>query len=171
MPSSPLAAHTVERRQAWHAIIALGQHTRSDGVERGMPSSPLGSTHGRTTSDVAYRHRRGAAHTVERRRAWHAIIALGQHTRSDGIERGMPSSPLGSTYGRTTSDVAYRHRRWEAHTVDRCRAWHAIIAFGKHRRPNDVERGMPLSPLGSTHGRTTSDVAYRHRRWEAHTVE
>ena len=168
---SPWAAHTVRRLRTWHAMIASWQHIRSNDVGRGMSSLPLGSTDGRTASGVACYHRHWPTYKVGRRGAWPAIIALGQHTRSDIFERGMPSSPLGSTYGRTTSDVAYRHRHWEAHTVDRRRAWHAIIAFGKHRRPNDVERGMPLSPLGSTHGRTTSDVAYRHRRWEAHTVE
>ena len=145
--------------RAWTAKYAFAQHTRSSDVGRGMPSSPLGSTHGRTTSGVACHLRLFAAHTVERRRAWHAIIAFGQHTRSNDVGRGMPSSPLGSTHGRTTSGVACHHRLWAAHTVERRRAWHAIIAFGQHTRSSDVGRGMPSSPLGSTHGRTTSGVA------------
>ena len=119
------AAHTVERHRSWHAIIAFGNHTRANDVGRGMQSSPL------------------AAHTVERRRAWHAIIALWHHTRSDGVERGMPSSPLGSTHGRTTSDVAYRHRRWAAQMVGQRRPWHAIIAFGQHTRSDGVGHCMP----------------------------
>ena len=142
----------VGRRRAWHAIIALEQRTQLNDVRRGMPSSPVGSTHGRTTSGVACRHRLRAAHTVGRRQRWHAIIAYGQHTRSNDIGRGMPSLPLGSTHGRTTSGVACHHHLWEAHTVELCRAWHAIIAFGQHKRLNDVERGMPSSPLGRTHG-------------------
>ena len=74
--------HTGERRRAWHAIIAfwaaqsvercrashditsLGLHAQSDDVGCGMTSTPLNSTHDR------------------QRRAWHDIIALGQHTWS-----------------------------------------------------------------------------------------
>ena len=147
---SPLMANTVERRRAWHAIISFGQHTRSNDVGRGMPSSPLDSTHGRTTSGVAFHHGPLTTHTVKRRRAWHAIIALGRQTRSNNVRRDMPSLPLGSTEGRTTSGVACHHR--PAHTVERRRAWHAIIAFGQHTRSNNVGRGMPSSPLGNIHG-------------------
>ena len=44
-----LTAHSVERRQVWHAIIAVGQHTWSNNVRCGMTSSPLDCTHGQTT--------------------------------------------------------------------------------------------------------------------------
>ena len=160
MPSSPLdnkhgrttsgvacnhllwAAHTVERRQAWHAITAFGQHTRSNDVGCGMPSSPKNSTNGQTTSGVACHHHLWAAHTVELRRAWHAIIAFGQHKRSNDVGCGMPSSPLGSTDGRTTSGVACHNRLKAAHTVERRRAWHDITAFGQHTRSNNVGRDM-----------------------------
>ena len=138
----PWAAHTVGRRQTWHAIIASGQHTRSNDVGRGIRSSPLGSTDGRTTSGVACHHRLWAAHTVGRRRALHAIIALGQHRRSDDVGRGMPSSPLDSTDGRPSSGVTCHHRPWTAQTVERRRACHAIIALGQHTRSDSVERGM-----------------------------
>ena len=173
----------------WHAIIAFGKHRWSNDVRRGMPSSPLGSTHGRATSGVACHHRRWAAHTVERRRAWHAchqrlgkahteerrrawhdIITFGQHTRLNYVRRGMPSSPLGSTNGRTTSGVACHHYLWAAHTVERRRAWHAIIALRQHKQSNDIGLGMLSSPLGSTDGRTTSGVACHHRPWIAHKV-
>ena len=148
-----------------------------------MSSLPLENTHGRTTSGMACHHRVWAAHTVERRRAWHAIIAfgladtvgrswawhaiiaLGRQTRSNDIGRGMPSLPLGSTDGQTASGVACHHRLWPAHTIKRRRAWHAIIAFGEHTRSNDVGHCMPSSPLGITHGRTTSGVACHHRLW------
>ena len=139
----PLAPHTVRRRRTWHAIIASGQHTRSNDVGRGIPSSPLGSTDGRTTSAVACHHRLWAAHTVGRRRALHAIIALGQHRRLDDFGRGMPSSPLDSTDGRPSYGVACHHRPWTAQTVERRRTCHVIIALGKHTRLYDVERGMP----------------------------
>ena len=150
----------VERRRAWHAITALGQHTRSYDVGRGMPSSPFGSTNSHTTSTVACHHRPWAAHTVERRRAWHDITAFGQHTRSNDVRRDMPSLTLHSTHDRMTPGMACQHHLWAAQTVRRHRAWHAIVALGRQTRSNDVGRGMPSPPLGSTHG--------RHRRaWHA----
>ena len=114
----------------------------------GMTSSPLDSTQGRTTSGVACHHRLSAAHTVERRRAWHTIIALGRQTPS------------------TASGVACHHRLWAAQTVEQCRAWHAIIALEWKTRSNDVRRGMPSSPLDSTHGRTTPGMACHHHLWQ-----
>ena len=183
-----LEAQTVEPRRAWHANITFGQHTRSNYVGRGMPLSPLGSTNGRTTSGVACQHHVWAAHTVKRRRAWHASIAFGQHTRSKDVERGMTSPPLDSAHGRTTSGATCHHRLWKAHRVERRRAWHANITFGQHTRSNDVGRGIPASPLDSTwskdvvrgitsppfdsaHGRTTSSTICHHHLWKAHTVE
>ena len=132
------------QRRAWLDINALGQHTWSDDVGRGMTSPPLDNTHGRTTSGVTCHHRLWTAHTVERRRAWHTIIALWQHTWSNDVGRGMTSPPLDSTHGRTTSGVKCQHRLWTAHTVERRRAWHSIIAFRQHTRSNDVCSGMPL---------------------------
>ena len=58
-------AHTVKRRQAWHTVIALGQHARSYYIGRSMTSPPLDSTHGRTTWE------------------WHDITALDLHARSE----------------------------------------------------------------------------------------
>ena len=154
----------------WHDIIALKQHTRSNDVGRGMPSPPLGSTDGRTTSGVALHHCFWTAHTVELRRTWHAIIAFGKHKWSNHVGRGMPTSPLGSTHHRTTSGVACQHRLWAAHTVERCRAWHDITSFGQRIRSNNVERGMPSPPWDITDGQTTSGVACYHRLWAAQTV-
>ena len=145
-------------------------------VGRGMASQPLDSTHGRTTSGVACHHRLWEAQTVERRRAWHAIIVLGRQTRSNDVRRDMPSPPLDSTHGRMTSGMACHHRlraahtverrralhaiiAFRQHTVERRRAWHAIIAFGKHTRLDYVGRGMTSLPLDSTHGRKTLGVA------------
>ena len=109
--------------RAWTAKYAFAQHTRSSDVGRGMPSSPLGSTHGRTTSGVAC----------------------------------MPSSPLGSTHGRTASGVACHLRLFAAHTVERRRAWHAIIALGQHKRSAVVGRACTQR----------SAVACPHRSWLA----
>ena len=134
-------------RRAWHDITALGQHTLSNDVGHGMPSSPLGSTYSGTTSGVACHHRLWEAHTVERRRAWHAIIALGWKTRSNDVRRGMPSSPLGSTNGQTMSGVACHHSPWTANTIKRRCARHAIIAFG------------------------LADTVERRRAWTGNTIE
>ena len=140
--------------------------TRSNDIGRDMPSSPGGSTHDRKTSDMACHHspwtanmveRRwawhaiiafGLADTVGRRRAWHAIIALGRQTWSNDVGRGMPSLPLGSIDGQTASGVDCHHHLLPAHTVKQRRAWHAIIAFRQHKRSNDVGRGMPYIAFG-----------------------
>ena len=140
----------VRLRQVWHDISAFVQHTRSNDVRRGMPSSPLDTTHGQTTSGVACHHRLWEAQKDERRRAWHENITFGQHTRLNYVRRGMTSPPLYSTHGRTTSGVACHHRLWIPHTVKQRRVWHSIITFGQHTRSNYVRRGMPSSPLGST---------------------
>ena len=137
-----LEAHTVERRQACYAIIAFEQHKWSNNIERNMTLPPLDCTHGRTTS------------------RWHAIIVFRQHTRSDDVGLDKPSSHLGSIHGRMTSGVACHHRVWEAHTVERHRAWHDITALGLHSRSDDVGRDMPSSRLDSIHGRT-------RRAWHA----
>ena len=57
-------ADTVGRRRAWHAIIALGRQTQSNDVEGCMPCPPLKSTHSRTTSGVACHQRPWTAHTI-----------------------------------------------------------------------------------------------------------
>ena len=134
-------AHTIGRLRAWHDITALGKHTLS------------------ATSGVTCHHRPWTALTGERRWARHAIIAFGQHTRLNDVGRGMTSPPLDRTHCRTTSGVACHHRIWAAHTVERRRAWHAIITFGQHKRLNDVGRGMKSLPLDCTEGRMTSGVA------------
>ena len=140
-------ANTVERRRAWHDITTFGQYTRSDYVGRGMTSPPLDSTQSRTTSGVTCHHRLLTAHSVERSFVWHVIIAVGQHTRSNNVGRGMISPPLDNTHGRqrrawyditalgqhtrsAMSGVAFHHRPWTAHTVGLRRAWHDITTFG-----------------------------------------
>ena len=137
----PSTGHTVERRRAWNAINAFGQYTWSDDVGRGMPSSTLGSTHGRMTSGVACHHYPWTAHTVGRRRAWHDFTALGLHAWLDYVGRGMTSPLLDSTHGR-------QHREW-----------HDITALRKHTWSDYVGRGMTSPLLDSTHGQTTSGMA------------
>ena len=81
---------------------------------------------------------------VRRRRAWHDITALGQHTRLNDVGRGMPSSP------------------WAAQTVERHWVWHDFIAFGQHTRSYEVGHDMPLLPLDSTH---TVGLGQQRRAW------
>ena len=159
MTSLPLDSLHDRQRWAWHDITANGQHTRSDDVVRGMTSSPLDNTHDQTMSGVACHHRLWTAHTVERHRRWHAIIAFRQHSRSNDVGRGMKSQPLASTHDRKTSGVAWHHRLWAAQTIKRRRVWHDISAFVQQTWSNDVECGMTSPPLDSTHGRTMSGVA------------
>ena len=121
------------------------------------------------TSGVACHHRLWEAQTVERCRAWHDIIALGRQTRSNDVRHDMPLPPLDSTHGQTTSSVACHYQLWAAHTVKRRRPWHAIIAFGQHKRSNSVGRGVLSSPLCSTSGRTVSGLACHHCLWAAHS--
>ena len=161
----------IKLRRAWHAIIAYGRNKRSNDVRRGMTSPYLGSTHGRMTSSVACHHHLVAAHTVELRQAWHAIIAFGQHLRSNDVGRGITSPPLDITHGRTTSGATCHHHLWKAHTVERRRVWHAIITFGQHKQSKDVKRGMTSPPLDNTHGRTTSGVTCHHHLWTTQMVE
>ncbi|TMW85144.1 hypothetical protein EJD97_023703 [Solanum chilense] len=170
--------------------------THTDGrIGRGMQSSPLNCTYDRTTSCMACHHCSLTPNTVERHWgvgmtsspldnrngwttsfvAWHAIIALGQESRSDyvgygNVRFGMPSSPFDSTHGRTTyamgnthgrrtSGVKYQYRPWATHTVRLCLAWHGRMANGKHTCSDDVVCGMPSSSLDSTNGWSISGVA------------
>ena len=128
-----------------------------------MTSQPLDVTHGRTTLGVACHHHLWVAHTVELRRAWHAIIAYGQHKRSNDVERDMPSPPLESTHGRTTSGVACHLHLWAAHMVERCQAWHDIATLGLHARSDDVGHGITSPPLDNTQGR-------QRQAWQAITA-
>ena len=156
-------SHSVKQCRAWHAIIDLGRQTRSNDVGHGMTSPPLDGTNGRMTSGMVGHHRPWAAQMVERRRAWHAIIAFRQHTRWNDVGHGIASLPLESTHGRTTSGVKCHHHFWKAHIVKRRWALYAIIAFGQHTRSNAIGRGMPASPLGSKNSQSTSGVACHHR--------
>ena len=106
----PWTTYKVRQCGTWHVIISLGYHIRSDYVGRGMPSLPFGKTHGQTTSGVAGNHIPWTAHTVEKRRVFHAFFVFGLHTQSDDVRHGMPACPLGRKYCKTTSGKAFHHR-------------------------------------------------------------
>ena len=143
----------VERRcQEWHVVIALGNNPLLDDVGRCMIALSLTKTHNRTTWIVACHHHHWKKTTIRLRRAWHAIIALGQHTRSNDIEHGVPSSPLDNTHDHTTSGKARHLCPSTACTVKRRRAWHAHMGLGQHKLSDDDGCDM------------------LHRPWETHTV-
>ena len=73
MSGSLVTTHTDNRRQAWRVIIALGLLILLDDMKRGMPTWPLGSTHGRMMSGITCHLRIWPTHMVTRRRAWNAI--------------------------------------------------------------------------------------------------
>ncbi|TMW81763.1 hypothetical protein EJD97_007964 [Solanum chilense] len=68
----------------------------------------------------------------------------------------MPVWTLGGTHGWMTSGVGCHYRLWKIYMVGRDRACYALIAIGKHKRSDDVERDMPSLPLDSTYGGTIS---------------
>ena len=127
-----------------------------------MLSSPLYSTHVRTTSSVPCHLCPWVAQTVGQRRALYAINSLGQYTRSDDVGSDMLLLPFDYTYSRMTSSVAFPYGPWATYIVERLRALHAIIAHRQNIRSDDVEGGMPSSSLGSTHDRNMSGVTFHH---------
>ena len=161
-------------------------NTRLDDVERSMPSLPFNNTHDRTTLSMAFHHGPLAAHTVGhlawqchhlpwnthmvgRHQARCVIIALEKNTVSDDIGRGLLSSPYVRIHDRMTSRVTSSLESWAIFKVERCRAWHNIIVLGHHQRSDDVRRDFPSSPLVSTHGQTTSGMAWNHIPWKTYT--
>ena len=122
IPLSPLESIHGWTTLMLHVIITLGQQKRSYNVGRDMVARPLRSTHGRMTSGVACHHHPWKAYLIRRCRELHVIIALRQHTRSDNVGCGMPSSPFESIHGHKTLSVACYHRTWKAHMVGKRRA-------------------------------------------------
>ena len=137
----PCIEYIVGRRQEWHVIISLGQHTRSDYVSFCSAITPLGSTYNLTRKGVKCDHCTWKIYMVELHWVWHVIITLGKYTRSDDVGRYRLSLPLEIRNNRMMSGVACHHRPCYEHTVGWCQACHAIIAIVQH-----------------THGRTTSGV-------------
>ena len=128
----PWNAHKYGQRPSWNSIISLKHHTMLDDVDVRMQQRPLDNKHNYTTSRMAFHHSnwiihimtsvvechhlRCTAHTNEKCRAWHAIITLRQHKRSDYVGRRQ--------------DVSCPRIPWKAHTVGRSQEWHAIMAVG-----------------------------------------
>ena len=102
----PLTAYMIRICRAWHAIFSLGKHTPSGNIRRGIPSSPSESIQDQTTSGVTYYDLPMTEHMIEPRRALHGHMSLRQHTWSNDVGHGNPSSQLCSTLGRMTYRVA-----------------------------------------------------------------
>ena len=153
-----------------------------------MPISPMECILGWATLGVACYHGPWPVHTVEKHRAWQAIISLGHHTRSEDFEHGMLSLPLDCTHGWTsfgvamlsfplgsihdwmTSSIKFHHCPLVGKHGQTTSAWHAIIKFRLHTQTYDVGHGMLSSPLCNTHGWTTSSAACHHLPWKTHTI-
>ena len=138
-----------------------------------MTSSPLDNTYGGMTSGMSCHHHPWTANTVILHRARYAITALCQHILLDDIglagrhrpwtaNMSMLSSPYVRIHDRMTSRVTSSLESWAIFMVEQCREGHAIIVLGQHRRSDDVRHDIPSSPLVSTHGRTTSGLAWNH---------
>ena len=188
------------RCKAWHSIINIGQHTRSNNVMCDMPSLTLDSRHCGKTLNMAYHHCLWIGYMVRRRRAWHAIMPLAQHTRFDYVMHGhssplwiiyghgmllspldkihgrttlalaMLQSPLDSTHSHTTTNVKCDHCPWTIYMVGLYRVWDVIISLGKNTLFEDVGRYMLSSPLDITHDQRMLGVACPHVSWAAHMV-
>ena len=102
--------------KAWHACVALGPNMQSNDVKHGTQSLLLYNTQGWTILGLACHHISLKAHVIIHRpmtshidglcREWHAIKALGHHTRLDYVVLCLPSSPLDKIHCRITSGVA-----------------------------------------------------------------
>ena len=145
-----------------------------------MTSSPLDNTDGGMTSGMSCHHHPWTANTVILRRARYAITALCQHILLDDIglagrhrpwtaNMSMLSSPNVRIHDWMTSRVTSSLESWAILKVERCEAWHTIIVLGQHQRSDDVRRDFPSSPLVSTHGQTTSGMAWNHIPWKTYT--
>ena len=117
-----------------------------------MPARPLGDTHGRMTLGEACHYRLC-------------------DTQTNDVGCDIPLFTLSSTHGGMTLGVACHQRPRVEPTILKCPAWHANISLGHHIQSDEVGRGMPSSPLGKTHGQTTSGVACNHIPCTSHTVE
>ena len=135
------------RCKAWHSIINIGQHTWSNNVMCDMPSLTLDSRHCGKTLNMAYHHCLWIGYMVRRRRAWHAIMPLAQHTRFDYVMHGH-SSPLGIIYG------------------------HGMLLspLDKIHGRTTLALAMLQSPLDSTHSHTTTNVKCDHCPWTIYMV-
>uniref|UniRef100_A0A3Q7EUZ1 Uncharacterized protein n=1 Tax=Solanum lycopersicum TaxID=4081 RepID=A0A3Q7EUZ1_SOLLC len=135
MRSSPLDSTngrtTSDDVRTSHAHVFLGNLTRSNDVKRGMPSWPLDRTHGWTTLGVACHHCPCIADKHGQHMALHAIIDLGQHTRSDKIVCEMPSLSFQKTHYQTTSSVAFHHIPGTSHKIGRLWSLQVIITLGQ----------------------------------------
>ena len=121
--------------------ISLGKHTPLGNVGRGIPSAPLESIHDRTKLGVAYYHHPMTEHMIGPCRALHALMALGQHMRSNDVERCVPLSPHAT------------------HTFGQLKSLLFIISLGHHTRSKNVRRGMQSSPLERIPSLTMSGMA------------
>ena len=106
-------------------------------------------------------------HTVGGYRAWHSIIAIGQHKQG----QTMSGVECHIALGQLTVSNDVKHAMplfpWGNTRVRQSLVWHGITSLGQHTRSNYVGCGMPSLPLDNTDGRTTSGVSCYHHPWLA----
>ena len=95
---------------------------------------PLDSTHGREMSTMACHQHPWTTHTIRLNQARHSLIVLGQHTRSDEVGRGIPSSPLENIHDLTMLDTACYDHPLTTETIGPRRMLHDRMALGIHTR-------------------------------------
>ena len=144
------------------ACIMDPRHQRRlENIECRMSLSPFDCTHGQATYGVVCFSSPWTRYTVGRYQAWHLILALEYHTRSNDVEHGILPWPLDSTYAHKMSGVALHispwkvhsvgmksgvachHGPWKTYTVRQHLVWHARFVNGKHTLSDDVWRCMP----------------------------
>ncbi|TMW93700.1 hypothetical protein EJD97_011282 [Solanum chilense] len=126
-------------------------HTVND-IGCGMPLSPLGSAHVRTTLGMTCDHLPWAANRVGLHQSWHAMITLGQHTRSDDVGHDMQELRRDNIHSETMLGMECNHLPLIEHTIELRQAWHARMALELNTRLDDV------------------CVACHHHPWAALTV-
>ena len=65
---------------------------------------------------------------------WHVIIALGQHTQSDVVGRGMRAWTMDIYTGSYDVEYGSPSSPLAAQAVKRCRLSHTIFALGENTR-------------------------------------
>lgn len=119
----------------------------------------LRSTQCQFTSIVVCSHRPWRAHTVRisGMKCHHRLLKT--HTRSNNVGPYMLSTTLVRVklYPAWYACMAFgQHTRLDDVDVA------SLIAFGLHTRTVNIERGMTLSPLSSTHSRPTLGIICHH---------
>uniref|UniRef100_A0A494G8H7 Uncharacterized protein n=1 Tax=Solanum lycopersicum TaxID=4081 RepID=A0A494G8H7_SOLLC len=166
----PWTTHTTGRLRALNVIIALGKYTWSEYVGYDMLSSPLESIHNWTMPGIIGYQCPCTSHTIVQFLAWHARMALRQHTWLDDVRSGMTSSSIDSIHGGlyracyTIIAIGSTSARMMTGVTCHFLPWKAPTLGG-------LRHVMPSSHLESIYGWKTSGEACNHGPCPEHTVD